>query len=172
MLALFVAIIGLVATLLICSLWSFIPAVIRSWGLSPEARSQYFHWRTLYNNNFSPSKGETYECKLFKARELAVYFTDHPIVPFRTSAPLICTEGYLEEKSAEQLDEIISSLRSMPKKQRSEMINDRRRVELDALRRRHERAQLRADEMDKAIKEGRLDEKALTDFVEKLTGRK
>ncbi len=113
----------LVAGFILFSLATTILAWIRSKGLSSEARAQFIHWRTLHNNAFAD--GDHTSAKLYKAKELLVYTTNYPIVTHSLSAPLLCNEGQLEQKSEDELDELIVELQSMSKAERAELIRQR-----------------------------------------------
>ena len=94
--------------------------------LSPESSSQIMHWRTMHNNAYAD--GDMRMAKLYKAKELVVYATDHPITLYTMSSPLICVEGRLEEKTDEELDEVIEYFGTMSDAERRQLIRERKAV--------------------------------------------
>ncbi len=74
------------------------------------------HWRTMHNNAFAD--GDHLAAKLYKAKELVVHATNHPITTFGGRVPFLCVEGQLESKSEEELDELIENLGSLSKEDR------------------------------------------------------
>lgn len=74
------------------------------------------YWRAMHNNAFAD--GDHLSAKLYKAKELVVHATNHPITTFSGKVPFLCIEGQLESKSEEELDELIESLSSLSKKER------------------------------------------------------
>jgi hypothetical protein len=93
--------------------------------LSPESSKQIMYWRTMHNN--ASAAGDLRMAKLCKTKELLVYTTDHPIMPFMAlSAPYLCIEGKLEEKTDEELDELIEYYETMSDGERSKLLRDRK----------------------------------------------
>jgi|GEM_PF-2946437 len=77
------------------------------------------YWRAMHNNAFAD--GDHLSAKLYKAKELVVHATNHPITTFSGRVPLLCVEGQLESKSEEELDELIVNLGSLSKGEREEL---------------------------------------------------
>jgi glycine cleavage system protein P-like pyridoxal-binding family len=77
------------------------------------------YWRAMHNNAFAD--GDHLAAKLYKAKELVVHATNHPITTFGGSVPRLCIEGQLESKSEEELDELIEILSSLSKEKREEL---------------------------------------------------
>lgn len=106
----------LIAAFVLVTIFTFARAYFRAASLSPAAREQCMHWRTMHNNAFAD--GDHLAAKLYKAKELVVHATNHPITTFGGRVPFLCVEGQLESKSEEELDELIENLGSLSKEDR------------------------------------------------------
>ena len=86
----------LIGAFILVTIFTFARAYFRAASLNPEAREQCMYWRTMHNNAFAD--GDHLAAKLYKAKELVVHATNHPISAFGGSVPLLCVEGQLESK--------------------------------------------------------------------------
>jgi hypothetical protein len=109
----------LIGAFVLVTIFTFARAYLRAASHSPAAREQCMYWRAMHNNAFAD--GDHLAAKLYKAKELVVHATNHPITTFGGSVPRLCIEGQLESKSEEELDELIEILSSLSKEKREEL---------------------------------------------------
>jgi hypothetical protein len=83
----------------------------RSSELPPLAAQQLDAFHHSFNKAYA--LGLDREAKIYKAKELAVFATGFPIGGIKSGIPLLCTSGYIESLTDEELDETLTSLEAM-----------------------------------------------------------